>query len=1383
MVTARRKLQEILLEESIGAKASNVNSHPEKLHHIELENHHLIDIPEAITSLAEMISSLNLSRNTMRQLTNIDRFIVLTALLLHDNRLAQLPPEIGKLQLLRKLDVSSNQLTELAFEIGALKRLTHLLVADNKLNSLVESIGQIASLTVLDVSNNNLNSLPKQLGSLPLKLFKVSGNPLKNAPQELLIARNPSAAILSWFQALSQGTKPCYRARLMVVGEEGVGKTTLLHSLRNDKKVSQATKDPSSNAIDIEVWKIECITGSNRVELVFNTWDFAGQELFFITQPFLSVRAIYVVVFNATDPNPSKLALWLKSMDSKANLPILLVGTHSEHRMCTSMYLEGLKQQLMQQFGSNYSSIVGVSFVSSKSERSIEELKQKLVEIAFAQSYMGQEFPKSYLLLEEQVMVARKISMPPTITWEEWEKMSEQSGIAGADLIQATAFLHELGVLVHINERGRRLNEIIILDPFWVAQAIAGVIAAKNTRVRNGLLLSKDWPAIWKPPQFPPHMYELLVSIMAAFEILYPLNLSQPTYDAGGEYTYCLIPGLLSEDTPKNLLDVWPKFENKPKLARVLQFGYCPYGFFSRLLTRVLHLGKALTHWQNGMVMSLEHEALMAKAFIEFVPFGEKPKLKLEVRGAALGRWMRVLMQIINSLIEGFGKKMTVERYVVCSHCLSIKSFNPYMIPLDECVMAVSDRKAFIYCNGFMPVLLHELVPEFAMADIPRIEFNTVHIEKQIAKGGFGLIFKGTWHSEQVAVKQLIPNQEELEDPIQKITDLCSEAWFLSCLNHPNIVKLKGVCIDPFAIVTEFVPYGDLYHYLQDEAGPLERPLALRFAIDIANGMRFLHGLFPPFIHRDLKSPNVLLASLDASHPVCAKVSDLGIASIAASSMKGGGDIYSDWQSPEVQNLQEYTEKADVYSFAMILWELFTRKKPFDEFDFKSIFMKRDAIYNGLRPTIPDDAPLLYTNLIEDCWDHEPTHRPSFEVILDRLVLMEEQFVSNEETDRELDSLQVVEDTNEINSDGKSSSTLGIARRGNETAQRKITKGHENSSTTSDDLRMKALYVARYYKRLTPLLSHSGSEAIVQLLVTEEHVWSACEDGSIAIWNSLWKDHKCVMEVRKHKASITSMTQAGDTVWAASKDGTISIWDKSSFKYKRTIEIPGKDTVNCMITANDQIWAGCRKLIFVWNPENCKVSKEIFLGAAALSMLRYGSTIWVATDISLLERWSIDSHKKLDSVQVEAAISSMVVVDNFIWAGTVTGKILVYDAETVECLNKIDNLYGKRMNIVLQLVSMGPYVISAHKSGSVVIWNKYQHEPVQECIDEEHVTETISTISIIPTYGSNRLQLWCGRISRSISVWIVVIVSSSVVSSLKNANQIPAFIIENLWGG
>ena len=137
----------------------------------------------------------------------------------------------------------------------------------------------------------------------------------------------------------------------------------------------------------------------------------------------------------------------------------------------------------------------------------------------------------------------------------------------------------------------------------------------------------------------------------------------------------------------------------------------------------------------------------------------------------------------------------------------------------------------------------------------------------------------------------------------------------MEALRHPNIVMFLGACTKPpnFAIVLEYCEGGTLWSVLQKN-GELPWEERRNFALDTAKGMNYLHDRPTPILHRDLKSLNLLF---DENRRM--KLADFGWTKGLQNYMTGKIGTYQ-WMAPEVVSSHQYTEKADVFSFGIILW-------------------------------------------------------------------------------------------------------------------------------------------------------------------------------------------------------------------------------------------------------------------------------------------------------------------------------------------------------------------------------------------------------------------------------------------------------------------------------
>lgn len=260
-----------------------------------------------------------------------------------------------------------------------------------------------------------------------------------------------------------------------------------------------------------------------------------------------------------------------------------------------------------------------------------------------------------------------------------------------------------------------------------------------------------------------------------------------------------------------------------------------------------------------------------------------------------------------------------------------------------------------------------------SMANV--IDFEDLKLGDLLGKGYFAEVRKATWNGTDVAVKILyretFSNKNEMEL-------FYKEVEILSKLRFPYIVQFIGLCVgDHKCIVTEYMADGSLHSLLHsDQSDELlhDPELQLSIALDIARGMNYLHTHKPPILHRDLTSKNILL---DSKH---AKVADFGL-----SREQGIGEMTSSvgalpWVAPEVFKGAAYSMSGDIYSYGVILWEIFTGKDP--QGDVAPLVHAQRVAFEKFRPNIPNSIPPHIRQLIQNCWQDDAVSRPKFEEII-----------------------------------------------------------------------------------------------------------------------------------------------------------------------------------------------------------------------------------------------------------------------------------------------------------------------------------------------------------------------------------------------------------------
>lgn len=263
---------------------------------------------------------------------------------------------------------------------------------------------------------------------------------------------------------------------------------------------------------------------------------------------------------------------------------------------------------------------------------------------------------------------------------------------------------------------------------------------------------------------------------------------------------------------------------------------------------------------------------------------------------------------------------------------------------------------------------------------------------RELGSGTFGTVYHGKWRGSDVAIKRIkkscFAGRSSEQEKLTK--DFWREAQILSKLHHPNVVAFYGVVPDgtggTLATVAEFMVNGSLRNVLLRKDRSLDRRKKLIIAMDAAFGMEYLHS--KSIVHFDLKCDNLLVNLRDPQRPIC-KVGDFGLSRIKRNTLVSGGVRGTlPWMAPELLNgsSSRVSEKVDVFSFGIALWEILTGEEPYANMHCGAII--GGIVNNSLRPPVPETCDPEWRILMEQCWSANPDIRPSFTEVTDRLRAM-----------------------------------------------------------------------------------------------------------------------------------------------------------------------------------------------------------------------------------------------------------------------------------------------------------------------------------------------------------------------------------------------------------
>ena len=556
----------------------------QSLKELDLGKNQLSNISPEISQLRNL-THLGIKGNQLSSIPpEISQLQNLTHLGLSDNQLSSIPPEISQLQNLIELYLIGNQLSSIPSEIAQLQSLTKLYIRNNQLKSIPPEIAQLQNLTKLDLSYNQLKSIPPEIAQLQnLTKLYLNDNPLPIPPEILARKEEPRTIINYYIQNLAEPSRPLNEAKVILVGEAKVGKTSLVKRLLDDDFDAGETM---TEGINIREWSVR----ANDQTVKLNVWDFGGQEIMHAThQFFLTKRSLYLLVLDARqDEEANRIEYWLKIVRSfGGDSRVIVVGNQVDQKSL-DIDRRGLQQK--------YPHIVSFIETSCSNNKGIDKLRREIKEQIAQLPHVFDDFPESWFAVKTQL---EELDVD-YIEYHEYQKICTENKVTD-EQNQSTliSFLHDLGIALNFRD-DPRLKQDSVLNPEWVTNGVYDILNDNALMTKHkGILRRSMLQRILDSSSYPVDKHLFILDIMGKFELCFPLEGFQD-----GRY---LLPDLLSKEEPET--GEWDE-----TLPFQYHYSVLPGSIISRFIVRTNQLIAKNTYWRNGVVLEKNANKALVKA-------------------------------------------------------------------------------------------------------------------------------------------------------------------------------------------------------------------------------------------------------------------------------------------------------------------------------------------------------------------------------------------------------------------------------------------------------------------------------------------------------------------------------------------------------------------------------------------------------------------------------------------------------------------------------------------------------------------------------------------------------------------------------------------------
>jgi len=500
-------------------------------------------------------------------------------------------------------------------------------------------------LTILPPEILELNLEIEWIGKLKKrprgKAIYLQDNPFENPPVEII--KKGREAVRNYFKSLEGEQKPLNEVKVLLVGEGGAGKTSLVKRLFNEEVDGN---EPQTQGINIR----KLIVENGEREIKANFWDFGGQEIMHAThQFFLSKRSLYILVLDGR--KDEKPEYWLKLIENfGGESPVLIVINKIDENPAFELNRKFLREK--------YPSIRRKGFfrLSCKSNVGVEEFSEALQEELTKIKHLEIKWPKSWFNVKSKLeklcpnfpsntMDEDSCKYFNFIEYKEYKKMCDDEGIKSkSEQGTLVDFLHDLGVILHFKDIP--LLNTHVLEPEWVTNAVYKIINSKEIANSRGILKLDMLHEILKQNSkrdfyYPPDQYGFFISLMKKFELAYDLDDST-----------VLLPSLLEVQEPDF------EFNYEGTLRFIIDYDFLPPSVMPRFIVKVNRDIIDDLRWRTGVVLKNKgyHSTSVIRADIE------AKRISIYVNGNQRRDYFSAILQMFREINNSFEKLKAIEK-------------------------------------------------------------------------------------------------------------------------------------------------------------------------------------------------------------------------------------------------------------------------------------------------------------------------------------------------------------------------------------------------------------------------------------------------------------------------------------------------------------------------------------------------------------------------------------------------------------------------------------------------------------------------------------------------------------------------------------------------